>query len=680
MDAAVIAQACGVTARVVAEKWSSVPSWPRGEYVGRQHRVVWPVGSLPELLVRRGREIRVRERVAVWLALRTAATVGVVPEPQQPDTETAAAADPCPRGRRRAPPEPTWEEIQARSARYERLPGRYRDEAMRRVSALVAVDQLVSQGEPLQRARELVSERLRAEGQRCDETTLWRWANLVRRVPRPHWCFFLTPKWSGGSAEADYSPEAWDAFKADYLRPEAPNAAAVYRRVQRLAGPNGWKLPSVRTFQRRLEREISPHVLTLARKGVDALMKMYPAQERDKTALAALEAVNADGHRIDVFVRHPLGHVCRPILVAFQDVYSGRVLAWRWGETESADLVRMALFDLVHHYGIPRAAWLDNGRAFASKFITGGTRTRYRFKVRDEDPVGIAVALGIEIHWATPYHGQAKPIERAFRDLAETLAKHPSFAGAYVGNNPTAKPENYGSKAIEWAEFVKVADAEIRAHNAREGRRSKVAGGRSFDQVFNASYSQAVITQATPTQLRALMLAADTVRCSATNGSVSLAGNRYWTEALSRYAGERVIVRFDPDCLHSQVHVCGLDGSLIADAPCVASVGFADTAAATEHQRARNQFKRAAKQQLKAEKRMAVATLVNQLAALPETGDARVEAQVIAPLFNVPTPRRTLPTLPEEAKATGTDGYVSAMDELIRARMKRMEKPRRDDD
>jgi hypothetical protein len=28
---------------------------------------------------------------------------------------------------------------------------------------------------------------------------------------------------------------------------------------------------------------------------------------------------------------------------------------------------------------------LDNGRAFASKWITGGANTRFRFKVREED-------------------------------------------------------------------------------------------------------------------------------------------------------------------------------------------------------------------------------------------------------------------------------------------------------
>uniref|UniRef100_UPI0039800C3B transposase domain-containing protein n=1 Tax=Salmonella sp. s54836 TaxID=3159673 RepID=UPI0039800C3B len=90
--------------------------------------------------------------------------------------------------------------------------------------------------------------------------------------------------------------------------------------------------------------------------------------------------------------------------------------------------------DVVERYGIPHHAWLDNGRGFASKLLTGGVANRYRFKVREEDPTGILVALGVQIHWATPYHGQAKPIERAFRDLCDRVAKHPAFAGAYTGH------------------------------------------------------------------------------------------------------------------------------------------------------------------------------------------------------------------------------------------------------
>ena len=50
-------------------------------------------------------------------------------------------------------------------------------------------------------------------------------------------------------------------------------------------------------------------------------------------------------------------------------------------------------------YGIPELITLDNGRAFASKWITGGARSRYRYRVRDEDPQGLLTTLGIELQF-----------------------------------------------------------------------------------------------------------------------------------------------------------------------------------------------------------------------------------------------------------------------------------------
>ncbi|WP_245528436.1 transposase domain-containing protein [Gluconobacter morbifer] len=48
---------------------------------------------------------------------------------------------------------------------------------------------------------------------------------------------------------------------------------------------------------------------------------------------------------------------------------------------------------------------------------TGGIPNRFRFKVKEDEPVGIMTQLGVEVHWTTPYSGQSKPIERAWTGL-----------------------------------------------------------------------------------------------------------------------------------------------------------------------------------------------------------------------------------------------------------------------
>lgn len=524
-------------------------------------------------------------------------------------------------------PEALWNQAARRSQAQ-------RDEGARRARLLQQVLQLVNTGHTFAKAAAAV-----AGANSMPAANLRNWYHGVNGRPGAKhyavcdWSAALIPGYAGRTATAECSPEAWDYFKADFLRLEQPAAAACYERLTRIAAERGWQVPSLPTLDRRLSRELSPQAIVLAREGTEALQRLYPAQSRDRSVLQALEAVNADGHKFDVFVRWPDGAIGRPLMVAWQDIFSGKVLSHRVDRTEHTDSVRLSFGDLVEKFGLPQSTYLDNGRAFASKWMTGGTATRYRFKVKDEDPAGILTLLGVNVHWATPYHGQAKPIERAFRDLCEYVAKHPAFAGAYTGNKPDAKPEDYGSKAIPLAEFLAVLEQEINAHNAREGRRGGVCAGRSFDAVFAESYSRSEIRRATAEQRRLWLLAADGVRAGV-NGEIVLETdkrNRYWCEALARHAGEKLVARFDPQRLHESVHVYRLDGSYIAEAQCHHAAGFNDSRAGREHSRARNQFKRATREQLVAERRM---TAIEAAGLLPETASPPPpETKVVHAIF-----------------------------------------------
>lgn len=465
------------------------------------------------------------------------------------------------------------------------------------------------------------------------------------------WAAALIPGYCGRTATSECSPEAWDYFKADFLRNEKPASTACYDRLKRAAAAQGWTVPSIATLTRRLERELSRAAVILARGGVEALKRSYPAQERDRSVFHALEAVNADGHKFDVFVKWPDGHIERPVMVAWQDIYSGKLLSYRIDHTENTDAVRLSFGEVVEKYGIPLHSYLDNGRAFASKWMTGGIPNRYRFKVREEEPAGILTVLGVEVHWATPYHGQAKPIERAFKDLCEYVARHPAFAGAYTGNNPNAKPENYGNTAIALGDFLAVLDTEIAAHNARPGRRASVCNGRSFDAAFAESYERSPIRKATAEQRRLWLLAAEGVNVRR-DGSITLAAerdNRYWAAALHDLAGHNIIARFDPQSLHDLVHCYTMDGRYLGEAQCVQAVGFNDTQAAREHSRARNKFKRAAKDQLNAENRM---TALEASKFIPAATQADVpDSRVVRPAFTLRTQPQATPLTAQQQEA-----------------------------
>lgn len=455
-------------------------------------------------------------------------------------------------------------------------------------------------------------------------STLRSWLRLVRDVPRADWLPALAPRRAGRTARADCDPRAWDFIAADYLRPEQPAFSACYERLRDAAAEHGWApVPSERTLRRRLEREVPRGARVMARSGREGAQRVYPAQRRTRAHFAPLEAVNADGHTFDVFVTLPgRERPFRPVLVAVQDLFSGKIVGWRLGESECWPLVRLAFLDVLRGHGIPGHAWLDNGRAFASKWMTGGTVNRFRFRFREGEPEGLLTGVGVQVHWTTPYHGQAKPIERAFLDLCETIARHPACAGAYTGRSTQHKPVNHGSRAIPFAEFEALVAAEIARHNARPGRRAAACAGRSFDQTFAEAIGEALVTRASAAQLRLFALASDLVRAHRESGEIRLAGNRYWGEALVEHAGQQVVARFDPQDLAAPVAVYTPDGRLIAEAEAIGDVRFDDLDAARAHARARGDWLRAQRAALEAERRLDVSDVA---ALLPRPAPAAAQ-------------------------------------------------------
>jgi transposase InsO family protein len=509
---------------------------------------------------------------------------------------------------------------------YDAQPQNRKDEAKKRASAVARVEALTPEHGAVQAVN------FTADEVGVHPSSIRNWIAAVKGVARADRLPALTPLARGGEKELlEIDERAWDFIRADYLRMAEPSYESCYRRLETACVKNGWALPPARTLRRRLEA-ISAPVQVLARKGKEAAAKMFPAQERDRSMFHAMQAVNADGHKWDVFVLwgydakgKPI--IGRPMMMAFQDLYSGKFVSWRYAKSENKETVRLAFGDMCYSYGIPDECYFDNGRAFASKWLTGRMANRYRFTIRDEEPAGILIQLGVRVHWTTPYHGQSKPIERGFKDFAQDIARGPWFQGAYTGNTPLAKPEDYGSRAIPIEEFKRIVDHEIMMHNQRPGRRSRVCGGQlSFNQAFDASLALSDIRKPTEEQMRICLLAGEQVSVRGTDGSVHLHHNRYWHEKLLEHRSEKVIIRFDPDNIQQDLPVYRQDGTLICTALLVEAVGFADADAAREHAKAKSQFMRGVRDQRDAERKLGH----TQVAALLTGGDMPVPQRTAA--------------------------------------------------
>ena len=507
---------------------------------------------------------------------------------------------------------------------YERRPQSIKDEANHRLAVI----------------EECESERWRGRGKReaiqavaAERGLSWHtvnvWYRLVKGRDRSTWLYALAPRHVGCSTTAEIDADAWDAFKADYLRPERPSLSACYERLKRIESERGWILPSIATFKRKIKREIGNRLTRLARFGRDAGKAMFPPQRRDTSPYAPLDVVNADAHKLDVFVRWgPKGPISRPHILAWQDVRTRKILSWRVGPDPCAELVRLSFGDVVEHFGVPRAAVFDNGREFASKWLSGGMKHRFRFKAKPDEPLGIFTQLGVEVDWTTPYSGQSKPIERAFGTLcAERIAKAPDLAGAYTGRNPIDKPDNYESRAVALDVLLRVIAREVESFNARPSTAYGL-DGRSPDVVFAELIPSAVIRRASPKQRALWLLAAEGVKARKPSGEIHLYGNRFWSSFLSDHVGKSLTIRFDPQSLHRPLRVYARDGRYLGEAECIADIGFRDKNAAQEFNRQRNAGMRADKQRLEAEVRMSALEVAR---ALPAPQGGPTTAPPVAP-------------------------------------------------
>lgn len=505
--------------------------------------------------------------------------------------------------------------------------------ATEKVGGCFAVDDLVNTGVGVVQAIETV-----AADTDVSTGSLKRWYYKVRNFERSDWLPILLGNYQPSkSRQADFDEQAWEAFKADYLRLERPQMGTCYERLKLLAAEHNWTIPSLSSVKRKLENDIPKPQRVLLRQGERALADMYPALVRSVETLEAMEWINGDGYQHNAFVRWHNGDIVRPKTWLWQDIRTRKILAYRTDLSENSDTIRLALMDLVSRYGIPRKLTIDNTRAAANKWMTGGVPNRYRFKVKEDDPMGIIPLLGIELFWTSVQfgqgHGQAKPIERAFSHggLGETIDKHPLLAGHHAGANVLDKPDNYhgGKDGASYEDFITALEQGIELWNNRVKRDTEICQGvYSFSQVFERDYANATVRRATSEQMRLLMLMSEAVTLKP-NGTFSLScggkvfgqKNRYEAVDLIGSTHKKVVVKFDPERLHDTVWVYSLDGRFLAEAVCTEKVAFGDKATGREHDKARKQYVKSEKAMAKAQQAMGIKELAE---LMPEAKEEAV--------------------------------------------------------
>jgi putative transposase len=253
-------------------------------------------------------------------------------------------------------------------------------------------------------------------------------------------CFNLADqrgKWRKGACIL--SLENTDILLRCVLHPNKPLKAEAIRLAINIMHREGViNGASEQTYRRWLENWIANNYETwiMVREGKKAWNdKCCFSIPRDFSRIAVGDVLVADGHVLNFEIINPFtGKPKRMILILWYDMKSSFPLGWEILPTENTQGIASALRRAIIQLGkLPAIAYLDNGRAFSSRFFNG----------EDLTPVtGLFERMGMETIFAWPYHGQSKTIERFFKTFAELERYTPTYTGTSIENKPPRMMRN----------------------------------------------------------------------------------------------------------------------------------------------------------------------------------------------------------------------------------------------
>lgn len=453
-------------------------------------------------------------------------------------------------------------------------------------------------------AKSAIEAAIRAEfgSVETSHATLWRYRQRIEGQPSEIWLPLLLPEYQGGALAIEIEANAWEWFVSEWAIQSKPPISVVYRRYKQEAAKRGWTVPSVDWFEDRTKTIAIP-VLTYLREGDRALQEALPPIIRDYEKLPIHSIWCSDFRRLDLWCVID-GEVCQPHMIAWQELRTRKILAWRLVKNPNPDAVRLCFRDaMLASEAMPVNIYVDNGMEYAAKCNTGGATRRNRFKKRDDEVWGLFTLLNVNIIWSTPGYAWSKPIESFWAGFKQGLENRREFEGAYKGASPDQRPENAAPNK-EKAAAVAVQEARINALIGEEiaafhnrGHRGHGMKSRSPNDVWAELRAVPDLLQRSPTgtQLRLCLVRMEAVKLDR-YGQFTLQGSKYGSERLAteRLPNMTYTVLFDPDNLARPVSVL-LNGEFYCEASPIGVVQFGDTEAVREHSKQKTRHRKAIK-------------------------------------------------------------------------------------
>lgn len=350
----------------------------------------------------------------------------------------------------------------------------------------------------------------------------------------------------------------WSAFLQLWLDEAKPAISTVYRLVEtvcRMQMQEFLPLPSEMAFRRQADK-VDYGMVQYFREGNKAFEdNCLPFLRRTYEDIDANDIWSSDYHTLDLFVRDDItGKVFRPHAAVWIDVRSRKVLSVVLCENSNSDGVILAFRKAAELFGLPRKAYLDNGREFLVHDFGG--RGRRKTDEKADYGRGILERCGVVMYNATVRNAKTKSIERVFREVKNEFSK---LVDTFCGGKPEERPERL-EKLLKKDKNIPLL-SEVRRqfevymegiHNESPSQAMGLQG-----KCPNEIYQENLIRKRTATkeQLNLLLLRSTRLQQVHRNGVCLKFGDTildyYNEELVTTYEREKVYVRYDTEHLGS---------------------------------------------------------------------------------------------------------------------------------
>lgn len=325
-------------------------------------------------------------------------------------------------------------------------------------------------------------------------------------------------------------PDAWEYFYSLYMTLQKRSIQRCWE-LTRLEYPN---IPTVSAFERNLTT-IPKLVIIYYREGEKAFNDALVSMERSREDIAPNDIWFSDHHLVDVAVINNRGRVFRPWLTVFFDARASKVISFIVRDKSAdATVIKQCLRLGIEKYGVPKELYFDNGKDYREKSFNA------------DFPISLVKQLGINMIYATPYHGQAKTVERFFGTMEDRFCK---LLPTYLGKDAKQRPENMRvtfdklkDKAPTMEKFIELLTIYFEQYNNTQSGGIDM-NGKCPDQVYYENLHTK--TKVKDENILRMLCGTFDERTVQKNG-VQYQGRFYYHTELLAHQGEKVIINADP--------------------------------------------------------------------------------------------------------------------------------------